>query len=64
MASMKVVLPAPFGPIRPTSSPGSMSKSTPATARTPPKLTDTPRARNTEVIDVISLPVIVDPSNS
>jgi hypothetical protein len=53
---MKVVLPAPFGPMRPMSSPDSISRSTPATARTPPKLTDTPRARKTEVIVVARLP--------
>src|ERR1700730_10896472 len=62
MASMKVVLPAPLGPISPTSSPASISRSTPATARTPPKLTDTPRARKTEVI-VVSLPLrLIDQS--
>src|SRR6185437_4086900 len=63
IASIKVVLPAPFGPIRPTSSPASSSRSTPATARTPPKLTDTPRARKTEVIVVVSLPLrLIDQS--
>src|SRR5579875_2351361 len=56
-ASMKVVLPAPFGPMRPTSWPGSISRSTPVSARTPPKLTDTPRALNTEVIDAAGLPL-------
>ena len=38
-ASMIVVLPAPFGPIRPTISPGRTSKVTPSTATTPPNRT-------------------------
>jgi hypothetical protein len=32
-----VVLPAPFGPIRPTVSPGSTSNETPSSATMPPK---------------------------
>ena len=42
IASMNVVLPAPFGPISPTSCPCSTSRSTPSTARTPPKRTERP----------------------
>ena len=34
-----VVLPAPFGPMSPTTSPGSMAKLTPSTATTPPNFT-------------------------
>jgi hypothetical protein len=33
-----VVLPEPFGPIKPTSSPFATEKDTPSRARTPPKL--------------------------
>ena len=44
IASMKVVLPAPFGPIRPTSCPSPTSRSTSTTACTPPKLTEIPVA--------------------
>jgi len=36
IASSKVVLPAPFGPIRPTISPGKTSKLTSSLATTPP----------------------------
>ena len=36
MASIKVVLPAPFGPIRPRISPGKTSKLTSSLAITPP----------------------------
>ena len=36
-----VVLPAPFGPIRPTIEPGSRSNETPASATTPPNCSDT-----------------------
>src|SRR3954451_24323372 len=43
-ASMKVVLPAPFGPISPTSSPGCTSMSTSTTAWTPPNDTEMLRA--------------------
>ena len=43
IASMNVVLPAPFGPISPTSWPSSTSTSTSSTARTPPKR---PRGRS------------------
>jgi hypothetical protein len=35
---MKVVFPAPFGPIRPTISPSAMEKETSFTAVSPPKL--------------------------
>src|SRR5690606_29014086 len=38
---MSVVLPEPFGPISPTSSPSSIEKLTPSRALTPPKLFDT-----------------------
>ena len=38
-ASMRVVLPAPFGPIRPTTSPGRTSIDTSSTATTEPKRT-------------------------
>ena len=44
IASMKVVLPAPFGPIRPTSWPGAPRDRRRLTACTPPKLTETPIA--------------------
>src|SRR5436190_6982114 len=44
---MNVVLPAPFGPIRPTSLPSPTSSPTSTTARTPPKLTETPAAWST-----------------
>ena len=37
--SMKLVLPAPFGPIRPTISPSRTSSVTPSTARSPPYVT-------------------------
>ena len=40
-ASITVVLPAPFGPIRPTTSPGLTSNDTSFTATTPPKRTVT-----------------------
>ena len=39
MPSMNVVLPAPFGPMRPTSLPSSTVKSTASTARNPPNVT-------------------------
>jgi hypothetical protein len=38
--SMNEVLPAPFGPISPTSEPGETWTSTSLTARMPPKVTD------------------------
>ncbi len=41
--SSRVVLPAPLGPISPTTSPGATSKETSSTATTPPKRTETPR---------------------
>src|SRR6478735_3415300 len=47
MASTKVVLPAPLGPINPTSSPGSTSRSTSTTAWTPPNDTEMFRADRT-----------------
>ena len=47
IASMNVVLPAPFGPIRPTSSPSSTTTSTSSTACTPPKRTERPVVRRT-----------------
>ena len=40
-ASSSVVLPDPFGPIRPTTSPAATSRLTPSTARTPPNHTAT-----------------------
>ena len=40
MPSMKVVLPAPLGPIRPTSCPYCTEKSTSLTALRPPNVTD------------------------
>jgi hypothetical protein len=49
IASMNVVFPAPFGPIRPTSCPSRTSRSASTSARTPPKLTDTPLAWRTGV---------------
>src|SRR5207248_9480778 len=39
-----VVLPAPLGPIKPTSSPQPTARSTSSTARTPPNAFDNPRA--------------------
>src|SRR4029077_10754178 len=48
---MKVVLPAPFGPIRPTSCPSTTSRSTSTTACTPPNRTEIPVALRTGVID-------------
>ena len=42
-ASMTVVLPAPLGPIRPTTSPGPTSKDTSRTATTLPNRTVSPR---------------------
>ena len=45
IASMNVVLPAPFGPIRPTSCPSSTARSTSSTACTPPKRTERPVVR-------------------
>ncbi len=41
MASINVVLPAPFGPIRPVTSPGRNDSDTPLSAATPPKRTET-----------------------
>src|SRR5438132_242324 len=41
-ASSRVVLPAPLGPMMPTTSPGRTGRSTPSTATTPPKRTRTP----------------------
>jgi hypothetical protein len=38
-ASMSVVLPAPLGPMSPTTSPGATVRSTPSSATTPPKRT-------------------------
>ena len=38
-----VVLPEPFGPINPCTWPGRISRSSPSTARTPPKLSVMPR---------------------
>src|ERR1700722_18749274 len=46
MASISVVLPAPFGPIRPATSPGTMVKLASATAVTPPKVTLSPSTRS------------------
>ena len=46
MASMRVVLPAPFGPISPTSSPSFTSSVTSLSACTPPKLTERPVTRS------------------
>ena len=42
-----VLLPAPFGPIRPWRSPSSRSRSTPSTARSPPNATLTSRSSST-----------------
>src|SRR5215510_11887574 len=47
MASTKVVLPAPFGTIRPTSCPASTARSTSSIACTPPKRTERPLAVST-----------------
>ncbi len=41
-----VVLPAPFGPIRPRTSPGSTRSDTASTAVNPPKVTPSPSATN------------------
>ena len=41
-ASMRVVLPAPLGPMRPTTSPGATESDTPSTATTEPKRTVSP----------------------
>ncbi len=49
MASMNVVLPAPFGPISPTSSPSSTATATESTAQTPPKRTERPVVARTAV---------------
>src|SRR4051794_31432423 len=43
----QVLLPAPFGPIRATTSPASTARSTPATAATPPKRLAMPSAART-----------------
>src|SRR5687767_7342671 len=43
MHSMSVVLPAPFGPMRPTISPSRTARSTSSRAARPPKWTVTPR---------------------
>src|SRR5260370_14605889 len=43
-----VVLPAPFGPIRPVTRPLSASRSTSSRALTPPKRTPTLSTRNTD----------------
>src|SRR5688500_4246359 len=47
MHSMRVVLPAPLGPMRPTISPSYTSRSTSRTACSPPKRTPTPRIDST-----------------
>ena len=60
MASMKVVLPAPLGPIRPTSWPGSIRRSTSTTAWTPPKLTDNACVSRTGVTQLPSAPQVAD----
>src|SRR5262245_1339646 len=49
---MNVVLPAPFGPMRPTRRPSPTSRSTSTTACTPPKLTEIPLAFRTGVDSV------------
>src|SRR5665213_3614465 len=51
IASMNVVLPAPFGPISPTSCPSSTSRSTLSSACTPPTLTEIPLACSPALID-------------
>src|SRR5690348_10163167 len=43
----RVVLPAPFGPISPTISPSRTSNDTPSTARSPPKVRDSPETSST-----------------
>ena len=50
MTSNSVVLPAPFGPMRPTTSPGDTRNETSSTAMTPPKRTDTPRTSSSRPV--------------
>ena len=49
IASMHVVLPAPFGPISPTSAPAPTSNDTSDTARTAPNRTDSESTRSTDI---------------
>src|SRR5437764_12410942 len=51
MAFNNVVLPAPLGPMIPTTSPGATRTSTASTATTPPNRTDTPWTSTTSAID-------------
>ena len=60
MASMKVVLPAPLGPMSPTMVPSGTSSPTSTSACTPPKLTDTPSALSAAVIDSLAVPAIAE----
>ena len=46
----KVVLPDPFGPMSPRSSPVRISTSNPSSARTPPKRTDSPAATSSGAV--------------
>ena len=61
-ASMNVVLPAPFGPISPRTSPGRTSRVTPSSATTPPKRTLRSLHRQVRAgeVDVRGRPVAVD----
>src|SRR5262249_23311088 len=49
----QVVLPAPFLPRSPVIVPGRTAKDTPSTARTSPKLLETPRTARTDCISVL-----------
>ena len=60
MASMKVVLPAPLGPISPTRLPSGTSSSTSTSAWTPPKLTDTPSCAQRRRHDSLAVPAIAE----
>src|SRR5512139_3291397 len=55
MQLKSVVLPAPFGPIRPTMRPASTSKETLSSATMPPKRTPTPSTRNNAPVDTGSI---------
>src|SRR5205085_5913014 len=61
MALKKVVLPAPLGPMMPTSSPPSIATETPSTAVRPPKRTVTSRADSSASLLASTMPRLPAP---
>src|SRR5829696_1788949 len=59
MTSKRVVLPAPFGPISPTTSPAHMESDTSWSAAMPPKLTPTSSSSRTGTVDPLLRPAPV-----